>query len=122
MRLDAGIATICRGQNTAQNGEMPNIQYNKKIFESYYAEKTVGVTRFRTAQANNVRADVLIEIQRCGAITTEDICTVQAFDDAGISGTYKIVQVQNVWDENGLQMTDLTLQRIEPIEEADDGD
>lgn len=116
MVLDAGIATVLRGRNAAENGEMPNMVYDQTVTKSYYGEKTVGFQRFFTAQANDNQADLLIEIQRCGAITTADVCQLESFYDSGVSGTYKIVQAQQVIDEDGQQRTDLTLQRIEPIE------
>ena len=68
MELNAGIATILRGRNTAENGEMPHIVYDEEVFRSYYAEKTVGFQRFYTAQSNGSQADLLIEIQRCSAV------------------------------------------------------
>lgn len=121
MELDAGIATILRGRNTAGNGEMPNIVYDTQIFKSYYAEKTVGITRFYTAQSNGSQADLLIEIQRCGSIRPSDICRLQSFYDSGISGDYVVIQPQQVINEDNLPATDLTLQRIEPIEGVENG-
>lgn len=115
MELNAGIATILRGRNTAGNGEMPNIVYDDQIFKSYYAEKTVGFSRFFTAKANDTQADLLIEIQRCGSIRPSDICRVQSFYDSGVSGDYVVIQPQHVVDDDNLPVTDLTLQRIEPI-------
>ena len=121
MDLNDGIATILRGKNTAENGEMPNIEYNKVIFESYFAEKTVGFSRFFTAKANDSQADILIEIQRCGMIRDSDICRLESFRDSGISGDYVIIQSQNILDDDERPMTDLTLQRISPIEGVDNG-
>ena len=121
MVLDAGIATILRGRNAAENGEMPNIVYDDQIFQSYFAEKTVGYQRFYTAQSNGSQADLLIEIQRCGAIRPSDVCRLQSFYDSGISGDYVVVQPQQVTNADGLPATDLTLQRIEPIEGVGNG-
>lgn len=121
MELNDGVATIIRGQNTAENGEMPNIEYTLEIFSSYYGEKTIGFTRFFTAKANDSQADLLIEIQRCGSIRDSDICRLSSFKDSGISGDYVIVQVQNMLNDDDQPMTDLTLQRISPIEGVDNG-
>lgn len=121
MVLDVGIANIFRGRNAAENGEIPNMVYDTQVFSSYYGEKTVGFSRFFTAKSNDSQADFLIEIQRCGAIMPNDVCKMQSFVDSGISGTYKIVQVQHVTDEDGLLKTDLTLQRVNPIEGDADG-
>lgn len=116
MNLNDGIATILRGENTAENGEMPHVEYSKVIFESYFAEKTVGFSRFFTAKANDSQADLLIEIQRCGVIRDSDVCRLESFRDSGISGDYVIIQSQNILDDDERPMTDLTLQRISPIE------
>lgn len=116
MELNAGIATIMRGVNTAEPGEMPNIQYTQEVFKSYYAEKTVGFQRFYTAAANNNQIDMLIEIQPCGAIKPSDRCTLKSFYDDSVSGDYVVIQAQKVTNEDNLPATDLTLQRIETIE------
>lgn len=121
MELNDGIATILRGQNTAKNGDMPNIEYTLEVFKSYYGEKTVGFSRFFTAKANDSQADLLIEIQRCGEIRDSDICRLESFRDSGVSGDYVIVQAQSVLDDDERPMTDLTLQRIEPIEGCGNG-
>lgn len=117
MILDAGIATILRGHNNAGNGEPVNMVYDKEVFKSYYGEKTVGIQRFRAAKSDNEQADLLIEIQHCGDIRTNmDVCQLESFNSSGISGLYKILQVQRILDSDGIPMSDLTLQRIDPIE------
>lgn len=116
MVLDAGIATVLRGHDIAENGQMPNVVYDIEITKSYYAEKTVGIQRFYAAKSNDNQADLMIEIQRCGSVRTSDICRLEAFYDSGVSGDYVVVQAQHVLNEDNLPMTDLTLQRIDPIE------
>lgn len=119
MVLDAGIATVKRGHNTAANGEPMNMVYDIDLFVSYYGEKTVGFNRFFTAKENGLQADLLIEIQRFGGIVAnKDIVELRSFKDSGVSGEYKILQVQHVLNDDGLPMTDLTLERISPIEEG----
>lgn len=117
MNLDSGIATVWRGRNKAPAGSKPDIVYDQKIFESYYADKTVGITRFWSAKAHDDRADLVIEIQRnAGISSATDQCEIAPYLDLAAAGTYKILQVQQVTDEDGQPMTDLTLQRIEAVE------
>lgn len=121
MVLDAGIATILRGHDTAENGEMPHVVYDIQIFQSYFAEKTVGISRFYAAKSNDSQADLLLEIQRCGMIRPSDVCRVQSFVDSGISGDYVVLQAQQILNDDNLPATDLTLQRIDPIEGGEHG-
>lgn len=117
MNLDAGIAIIYRQTDArAQKWEMPEMTSKTEIFRSYYGEKTVGFSRYYTAMQNNDQADLLIEIIRCGKIFATDICTLEPFGTSGAEGTFKITQVQHVLDDDGIAMTDLTLQRLEGAE------
>ncbi len=121
MVLDAGVLKILRGHNEAENGDPVRMVYDIEIFRSYYGEKTVGIQRFYTAKSVDRQADLLVEIQRCGAVlANKDVCRLKSFKDSGISGDYKILQAQQVLDEGGIPMTDLTLQRINPIEEGEE--
>lgn len=116
MLLDSGIATIYQYDNTAQQGQMPQPSWQTKLFESYYGDKTVGIKRYWTAVAHDDKADLLIEIQRCSAVTTADRCLLQPVLDEAAAGPYKIIQVQHLLDEDGQPVTDLTLERIESLE------
>lgn len=116
MLLDSGIATIYQYSNAAQNGRMPKPSWQTKLFASYYGDKTVGIQRYWTAAAHDDKADLLIEIQRCSAVTTADRCVLQPVLDEAAAGPYKIIQVQQLLDEDGQPVTDLTLERIESLE------
>ena len=117
MRLDNGIATVYRGENTGEPGGKPVITYRRKVCASYYAEKTVGVQRFWTAKAHDGQANLLVEIQRNAGIRTSDRCTLAPYSDPDTAGAYKIIQVQHLIDDDGLPVTDLTLERIGGIDE-----
>lgn len=118
MNLDSGIAKIWRGANTSPPGSLPVIEYSTLYFSSYYGDKTVGITRFWTAKAQDDRADALIQVQRNSGISTDDRCELTPYFDEAAAGMYKILQCQQVTDEDGNPMTDLTLQRIEAIEDG----
>lgn len=117
MLLDSGIATVWRGRNTAPPGRKPVMKFDQKIYASYYGDKTVGITRYWTAKAQDDRADLLIEIQRCAEISTADRCQLEPGLDSAAEGYYKILQVQHLQDEDGQPVTDLTLERIGAIDE-----
>lgn len=117
MLLDAGIATIWQGRNTALAGSFPKMVFDIQFFRSYYGDKTMGVTRFWTAKSYNDRADLLVEIQRNAGISTADRCQLEPAFDAAAAGYYKILQVQHLLDEDGQPVTDLTLERVNAIDE-----
>lgn len=117
MLLDSGIATIWRLELTNQPGEMPTEAYTNQVFKSYYGDKTVGFQRYWTAQAHDSQANFLIEIQRNAGITTADRCQLKPYLDVEAAGYCKIIQIQHLLDDDGLPVTDLTLERIDAIDE-----
>lgn len=117
MLLDSGIATIWRLETTSQPGEMPKGTYSQEYYKSYYGEKTVGFARYWAAKAHDMQASLMIEIQRNGGINTADRCELASYMDTGVSGFYKILQVQHLNNEDGLPVTDLTLERIDAIDQ-----
>lgn len=118
MLLDSGIATIWRLETVSRPGEMPKGTYSREYYKSYYGEKTVGFARYWAAKAHDMQASLMIEIQRNGGINTADRCELDSYMDTGVSGFYKIVQVQHLNNEDGLPVTDLTLERIEAIDQS----
>ena len=63
------------------------------------------------------RADLLIEIQRFSGASTAQRVQLSPQVDIGLAGYYKILQFQHINDEDGLPVTDLTLERIGAIYE-----
>lgn len=109
MLLDGGIVTLYRQKNISSLGDMPQYEWSP-VWQSYYGEKTVGISRYYTGLAQNDHTDMLIEVQR-----NRDIST--ALDRAEIDGIYyRITQVQHLLDDDGLKMTDLALERVEGLE------
>lgn len=117
MLLDSGEAAIWRRDGETEPGAMPTDDYSTELFKSCYGEKTVGFSRYWTAQAHDRKANLLIEIQRCGKVDTADRCELVSYMDDGADGWYSIIQVQHVTNEDGLPMTDLTLERIDGNDE-----
>lgn len=109
MLLGDGIVTIYRQEDTAQPGEMPECAWTQ-VWQSFFGEKTVGVNRYYTAMVHDDRTDMLIEVQRTRELSP-------ATDRAEIGGAYyRITQVQQVTDDDGLPMTDLALERVNGLE------
>ena len=120
MRRDAGIAIIYQKRETAEPGLMPQPVWDTVRTRSYYANRTVGITRFWTALGNNDQIDLLIRVDRDASISTRDRVYLTPFTRETIQGWYRIVQVQHVTDEDELLATDLSLERIDEINpEAD---
>lgn len=117
MLLDSGIATIWRAEVSADPGKKPVESFTNEFFKSYYGDKTVGYSRYWTAQAHDSQANFMIEIQRNAGISTADRCQLAPYLDIEAAGYYKILQVQHLLDDDGLPVTDLTLERIEAIDE-----
>lgn len=117
MLLNDGIVTIFSPTQTAAPGKKPKTEYTTQVFASYFGQKTVGVQRYWTAAAHDDRADLLIEIQRFSDASTAQRAQLSPQVDIGLAGYYKILQFQHTNDENGLPVTDLTLERIGAIDE-----
>ena len=117
MLLNDGVATIWGPAETGEPGGKPKTKYTDKVYMSYYGQKTVGVTRYWTAQAHDGRADLLVEIQRFSGVTTAQRVQLAPQVDTGLAGYYKIIQYQHLTNENGLTVTDLTLERIGALDE-----
>lgn len=119
MLLDSGILEIWRGENTAHPGSMPKYEY-QKIWAGYYGEKTVGLQRMQFAMQNDAQADLLVQIQRAYSLKPEDRVKLfpYAYQPEEGMNLYKVTQIQQVADDDGLPKTDLTLQRLEGLDAA----
>ena len=117
MLFNDGIATVFAPVQNGKPGEKPKQEYTNQVFISYYGQKTVGVQRYWNASAHDDKADLLIEIQRFSGASTEQRVQLTPHVDTGLAGYYKILQFQHVANNDGLPATDLTLERIDAIDE-----
>lgn len=115
MLLDSGVISIKRVTSNANAGGLPSEVY-EEVFKSCYGEKTVGINRYFTAKAADVQIDMLIEVQRFRALTT-DVVDLTSMTEPELNGRYAIIQVQQIDDEDGLPVTDLSLNKIEGVDE-----
>lgn len=118
MLLDSGIAVILKAALVSKRGEKPKTEYTEEHGRSYYGEKTVGIQRYWTAKGHQATVDAVIRVQRDAGIRTDYRCRLIPFDDSATGEIYRILQVQQVTDEDGNPATDLTLERIDGIEQA----
>ena len=107
MTFDDGILKIYNTQNIADHGDMPKDGLVLKS-EHYFGYDVLGYNRYYTAlQAHqNINALVNIPDWHGQEITTLDIAEMED----GIK--YMIRLVQPMKDENGLNITKLTLERV----------
>lgn len=108
---DSGTLSLQRGVNTAPPGDAPVLELTE-VWGSYYEARTVGVQRYYTAMEHAARADAVVRVPSYYDIapdTDRVVLSPVAYQDTGL---YKVLQVQQVLDDNGLPATDITLERI----------
>lgn len=106
MLLDSGILILYKLINTAENGRKPLLKLNE-FDRAYYGERTVGYNRLYAAKGVNQQIDKLVRIWRNDAVNAGDYVIL---DD---QKQYRIDAVQHLYDDDGLKVTDLTLNRLE---------
>lgn len=112
MTFDSGHLKIMRPTVNADGGlPVPTFQ---EVFRSYYRYRVVGFNRYFTALSADTRADLLVRMQRFAATTADLVVLTPSYPD-GTEGTYRIIQTQHTTDEDGLFVTDLTLEKTEGV-------
>lgn len=105
MTFDDGILTIYGVENIGNPGFKPVAGLTKK--ESYYfGYDTLGITRYYTALQAKQQIEAVVNVPGWNDIKTLDICILEN------GKQYKIVMVQPAFDEQGLKITKLSLERI----------
>ena len=107
MLLADGTLLIYSLEDTAEVGEMPKerlVQASDSIL--FYANRTVGFSRQYAALGADQRIDKLVRIWRVPV----EIGQYVILDNAD---QYRIDNVQEIVDDEGLQVTDLTLRKLE---------
>ena len=103
MLLDDGIVTIYELNNIAKPGEMPQ-EVLKPINSFYFGYRTIGYNRLYAAHGVSELIELLILIWRAD---------VSAGQYAILNGVqYRIDTVQQLTDNTGLAVTDLTLEKL----------
>jgi hypothetical protein len=101
--FDDGQVDIYSITNTAFAGDLPKegLTYGSSY---WYEERTIGITRFYAALKTDVKLEMVIRIWRDKSIDTSLICKIDEVQ-------YRIVQVQHLENEDGLEVTDISLEK-----------
>ena len=115
--MQAGKVTICDLVNTAAAGAMP-VEKLSTVTAALFEERAVGYNRFYAAQGVNQQIDLLIRVWRMSV----QIGQYAVLEMSENNGQYRITNVQNLMNDDGLKVTDLTLSRLDSnydvVEEA----
>ena len=106
MTFDDGILNIYDIQNLAQQGDKPRMGLVLKSTH-FFGFDTVGYNRYYAALKTNEQIDGVIRIWQDRTITNQNICVLE--DNL----QYKISLIQHTKDDDGVDVTKLTLTRID---------
>ena len=105
MTFDDGILRIYEDVNIAEQGDMPKEELVFKS-EHYFGYDVLGYSRYYTALQAHQNISMVVNIPDWHDISTLDIAGMEN----GIR--YMIRMVQPMKDENGLNITKLTLEKV----------
>ena len=108
MLLDSGILEICSLKNRAASANMP-AEYLVPISEHLYGERAVGYGRQYAAKGVNEQIDLIARVWQDRAIRIGMYAVVDGIEQ------FRIDNVQHLFDEDGIRVTDLTLQRLDDL-------
>lgn len=107
--MDAGVLTLCELVNTADAGRMP-VQKLNAVACGYYEDRLVGYNRYFAAAGVNEQVDLMTRVWRMPCARAGMYAVLSCGEN---DGQYRIVQVQHLLNDDGLKITDLTLQRLD---------
>lgn len=106
MTFDDGILKIYKTVNKAEPGNKPAIGLEYKG-SYYFGYAELGFTRVYTAMQAKQQVDAVVNVPGWNDIKVLDICVMEDGQQ------YQIGLVQPTYDEDGLRIMKLTLQRLE---------
>ena len=109
--MDSGTCRIYTVTDAAENGEMPNPTLHEYgDFEWAFEDRMISYSRQYAAMGADQQIDRIIRIWR----TPVNIGDVAVITDRFVTGEqYRINNAQPTFDDDGLQVVDLTLRRLE---------
>lgn len=123
--MDAGIATIYALTNIAEYGDMPKEKLVKQTDKEgndltyQFEERVIGYGRQYDAKGVNERVDMLIRIWRAPVrIGMYVVLTDYEGQENEAGDQYRIDNVQQLVNDDGLKVTDLTLYRLDDFYEV----
>lgn len=111
MTFDDGIVSVFRTTNIAENGAMP-VESPALLFSEYFSFSALGVTRYFTALQANQQIELVVDIPGWPGARVTDIAELDDGIDDHSGIRFRIVMVQLMKDDNGLDMTRISLERI----------
>lgn len=103
--LDDGEVIICRLETKPSPGNMPH-DVLVEVFTTNYVERTVGYGRQYAAKGVAEQVDLLVRIWQDRSVRIGMYAIIDGEQ-------YKIQNSQHLYDQIGLRVTDLSLQRLE---------
>lgn len=110
MLFDSGVLTIFTLEDISEPGKMPVKRLTYKS-ECYYGERVVGYGRQYAARGVNEQIDMLARIWQDRSIRSNMYAVLESGEQ------YRISNVQHLEDDDGLRVTDLTLERLDDLYE-----
>lgn len=116
---DDGIINICDLVNEAAAGSMPKEKL-KVLRGHMFEDRIVGYGRQYAAKGVNERVDMQIRIWRDAQVHIGQYALLTDYEgQVNENGDqYRIDNVQNLLDDDGLKVTDLTLYRMDDLYEV----
>lgn len=103
--FDDGILKICKVENIARSGMKP-VEGLELKSEHYFEFETIGLTRHYEAKRANTKISNVVKIWQDRNIVCEDVCILEDEQQ------YRCELVQHTFNEDGLPITRITLERL----------
>lgn len=113
MIRDCGVLNLYHPPEAAGDGDLPS-GTETKYHSAWYAEKSVGMSRYYAAQQIDTQIDKIVRIEkpRTSVVFADDIAKLAD------GYKYRVVQSQELFDEDaGEAVLDLSLERVGKIYE-----
>jgi len=106
-----GKIKIYQVSEVSEPGGMP-VEGIYELFAHFnFEERKIGITRRHMAMQDNQKIDRLIRIWQDRYIEVDFICTIN--DGFNADAQYRIAKVDHFRNDDGLKLTDLTLERLD---------
>lgn len=108
MTFDDGILTVKTRTNTAANSLMPVYSYTQKA-QYFFGFDYVGYNRYFEAMKAQVQIEHVVNVPEWIDIDGADVVELED----GVM--YRLAQIQRTWNEDGLKITKLSLERVKNV-------
>lgn len=107
--FDGGVISFYTVSNTAKKGQMPTRTYTAKA-SVCYERRSVGINRYAVALQNDAQIEWVCRTPALYDISTDEVAVLHPYSHEDNS-VYKVFQIQQTQDEDGLPCTDFSLTR-----------